>query len=254
MFARYYNSATGRFLSPDWDAKSDDPVPYAKLDNPQSLNLYSYVLNNPVDKADPDGHCIPWCTALIGAVAGGGASILVQEWNNRNNPNATLNWKEVGAAALGGAVAGGTMGLLTAPAVATTLAGTAVVSTSGLATTVGAGAVSGVVGGIVERGANGQGVNGALNAKAVVRDAAVGAGGAALGAGVEAGVDRVAGGAVRNAEAAVDRLTPGATARRVARTHSALDAAQSGLHKKAVAATAASDTAVNTADKANSQQ
>ena len=35
--ARYYNSATGRFLSPDWDAKSSDPVPYAKLDDPQSL-------------------------------------------------------------------------------------------------------------------------------------------------------------------------------------------------------------------------
>ena len=50
MFARYYNSATGRFLSPDWDAKVDDPVPYAKLDNPQKLNLYSYVLNNPVGK------------------------------------------------------------------------------------------------------------------------------------------------------------------------------------------------------------
>ena len=41
MFARYYNPATGRFLSPDWDAKSDNPVPYAKLDNPQSLNLYA---------------------------------------------------------------------------------------------------------------------------------------------------------------------------------------------------------------------
>ena len=26
MFARYYNSATGRFLSPDWSAK-EDPVP-----------------------------------------------------------------------------------------------------------------------------------------------------------------------------------------------------------------------------------
>jgi len=57
MFARYYNSATGRFLSPDWDAKGDDPVPYAKLDNPQSLNLYSYVYNNPLLRADPDGHC-----------------------------------------------------------------------------------------------------------------------------------------------------------------------------------------------------
>jgi RHS repeat-associated protein len=55
MFARYYNSATGRFLSPDWSAKYE-PVPYAKLDNPQSLNLYSYVLNNPVALADQDGH------------------------------------------------------------------------------------------------------------------------------------------------------------------------------------------------------
>ena len=56
MFARYYNSSTGRFLSPDWDTKSSDPVPYAKLDDPQSLNLYGYVGNNPVGRADPDGH------------------------------------------------------------------------------------------------------------------------------------------------------------------------------------------------------
>jgi len=58
MFARYYNSATGRFLSPDWSAK-EEPVPYAKLDNPQSLNLYAYVRNNPLAKADPDGHAPP---------------------------------------------------------------------------------------------------------------------------------------------------------------------------------------------------
>jgi len=55
MFARYYNSATGRFLSPDWSAK-EEPVPYAKLDNPQTLNLYEYVGNNPVGRADADGH------------------------------------------------------------------------------------------------------------------------------------------------------------------------------------------------------
>jgi RHS repeat-associated protein len=35
---RYYASSMGRFLSPDWSAKIM-PVPYAKLDNPQSLNL-----------------------------------------------------------------------------------------------------------------------------------------------------------------------------------------------------------------------
>jgi RHS repeat-associated protein len=67
MFARYYNSATGRFLSPDWSAK-EDPVPYAKLDNPQSLNLYSYVWNNPLSNADPDGHECKPCEAFYNAV------------------------------------------------------------------------------------------------------------------------------------------------------------------------------------------
>jgi RHS repeat-associated protein len=38
--ARYYASTMGRFMSPDWAAKAM-PVPYAKLSNPQSLNLYS---------------------------------------------------------------------------------------------------------------------------------------------------------------------------------------------------------------------
>ena len=53
--ARYYASSMGRFLSPDWSAKIM-PVPYAKLGNPQSLNLYSYVWNNPLSRNDPDGH------------------------------------------------------------------------------------------------------------------------------------------------------------------------------------------------------
>jgi RHS repeat-associated protein len=54
--ARYYASTMGRWLSPDWSAKAE-PVPYAKLDDPQSLNLYSYVRNNPLSRADADGHC-----------------------------------------------------------------------------------------------------------------------------------------------------------------------------------------------------
>jgi hypothetical protein len=46
----------GRFLSPDWSAKAE-PVPYAKLDNPQTLNLYAYLRNNPLAGVDADGHC-----------------------------------------------------------------------------------------------------------------------------------------------------------------------------------------------------
>jgi RHS repeat-associated protein len=57
--ARYYSSAMGRFMSPDWSAK-EDPVPYAQLDDPQSLNLYSYVLNNPLTREDADGHWPDW--------------------------------------------------------------------------------------------------------------------------------------------------------------------------------------------------
>jgi RHS repeat-associated protein len=54
--ARYYSSGVGVWMSPDWSAKVE-PIPYAKLDNPQSLDLYGYVLNNPLSQSDPDGHC-----------------------------------------------------------------------------------------------------------------------------------------------------------------------------------------------------
>ena len=53
--ARYYASSMGRFLSPDWSAKVA-PVPYAKLGDPQTLNLYAYVGNNPLSRFDKDGH------------------------------------------------------------------------------------------------------------------------------------------------------------------------------------------------------
>jgi len=54
--ARYYGSSLGRFMTPDWAAKPID-VPYADFGNPQSLNLYSYVKNNPTTTRDEDGHC-----------------------------------------------------------------------------------------------------------------------------------------------------------------------------------------------------
>src|SRR5258708_18793994 len=51
----------------DWAAKPTD-VPYANFGNPQSLNLYSHVENNPTTVGDADGHC-PWCLVVAGAVA-----------------------------------------------------------------------------------------------------------------------------------------------------------------------------------------
>jgi len=55
----------GRFMTADWAAKPT-AVPYANYGNPQSLNLYSYVENNPTTAADLDGH---------GQCTGGGSGI-----------------------------------------------------------------------------------------------------------------------------------------------------------------------------------
>jgi RHS repeat-associated protein len=51
--ARYYASSMGRWLSPD-------PLylELHRLTDPQQLNLYSYVRNNPLSLTDPDGHDI----------------------------------------------------------------------------------------------------------------------------------------------------------------------------------------------------
>lgn len=43
-------------MTPDWAAKPTT-VPYAMFGDPQTLNLYAYVGNNPMSRADADGHC-----------------------------------------------------------------------------------------------------------------------------------------------------------------------------------------------------
>jgi RHS repeat-associated protein len=106
--ARYYASTMARFMSPDWSAASV-PVPYASLDDPQTLNLYGYVRNNPISKVDADGHCPNCATALIGGFIGAGVNVGITYFTN---PNATRADYE-GAAASGfitGAVAGFTGG------------------------------------------------------------------------------------------------------------------------------------------------
>lgn len=44
-------------MSPDWAANAE-AVPYANLENPQTLNLYGYVGNNPLTNVDSTGHFI----------------------------------------------------------------------------------------------------------------------------------------------------------------------------------------------------
>ena len=53
--ARYYTSRFGRWLSADW-SNVPVPVPYANLTNPQTLNLYAMVSDDPESFADLDGH------------------------------------------------------------------------------------------------------------------------------------------------------------------------------------------------------
>jgi RHS repeat-associated protein len=54
--ARYYSSTLGRFVSADWSV-SPEPIPYADFGDPQSLNLFTYVGNNPLTNVDSNGHC-----------------------------------------------------------------------------------------------------------------------------------------------------------------------------------------------------
>ena len=64
--ARHYSSTQGRFTTPDEFAggptelfvavAAHNPTFYAELAEPQSLNKYTYCLNNPYKFVDPDGH------------------------------------------------------------------------------------------------------------------------------------------------------------------------------------------------------
>jgi RHS repeat-associated protein len=73
MGARWYDADLGRWLSPD----SIVPQP----ENPQTLNRFAYVNNNPVRYTDPSGHCI-WDLCIVEGIglvelaALGGAAFL----------------------------------------------------------------------------------------------------------------------------------------------------------------------------------
>jgi len=124
--ARSYASNMGRWMSPDW-ADKPEAVPYSDLEDPQSLNLYGYVRNNPLSHADADGHCCDWSDvrdfALGAANAYGSDNLFGAGRMEQTSPSGRIG------AAVGDAAAtvtgtlemlgGGGEALVTSPAAAT---------------------------------------------------------------------------------------------------------------------------------------
>ena len=222
-------------------------MPYADLTDPQTLNQYAYVSNNPLAHPDADGHC-PWCIgALIGGVGGATASVISQKWSH---PDRNLNWKQVGAAAIGGAVAGGTLGLATAPAVLVTALGGETVLETGAAVSIGAAAGSGALGGVAERAVTSGGdPNAAIGTPGqIVTDAVVGASVQGIsGAAVDPAVKELttAGRAVAVGEAKIARG---------AKPSPGLPKRQAQLGTQQEVATGALGAGVGTANRATQQQ
>ena len=75
--ARWYDPQLGRFIS------ADTIVPYPR--NPQNLNAYAYVLNNPLRYVDPSGHVChdPGMDAAFPGNCDGGTTIITNAvWKN----------------------------------------------------------------------------------------------------------------------------------------------------------------------------
>ncbi|HEY1731439.1 MAG TPA: RHS repeat-associated core domain-containing protein, partial [Terriglobales bacterium] len=104
--ARFYKGDMSRFFSPDW-ASSPEPVPYSKLDHPQSLNLYTYVQNNPTSFRDADGHDCDSCVSAMTFL-----SAFANAWSSDNAFGAGRQDQNTQAGSLG-AEAGDTAAMVT---------------------------------------------------------------------------------------------------------------------------------------------
>ena len=127
--ARQYDCEFSRFLQ-------TDPV-IADIYNPQNLNRYAYVLNNPYKYVDPNGESPLLATALIGAGIGTIGSITYQLATTGE-----VNAKQVAISAGAGAIAG-----LTGFGVATAISSAIGSSATSMAASIGVGALSGSVAG-----------------------------------------------------------------------------------------------------------
>ena len=144
MNGRLYDPIVGRFLSPD---------NYVQLpDFSQSLNRYSYCLNNPLKYTDPDGE-IAWF--VVAAFAGGVFNVAFN-MDNINDAGDFFKYFGVGAAA---GVAGGYVGNLVTGAIATG----GIIGTSGIYGGLLIGGASGATSGFILGGGNSWIINGNFN-------------------------------------------------------------------------------------------
>jgi RHS repeat-associated protein len=119
--ARYYNPDLTRFMQPDTVTQD--------VYNPQNLNRYAYVLNNPLKYTDPTGHIIPF---LFAAIVIAGVAAEVGYLSSTDNPTleGTLFHGWVGGTSA--AVSGGATTYATSAGVgATALVATGGVSSAG---------------------------------------------------------------------------------------------------------------------------
>ena len=171
--ARYYDPRIGIWTTPD-PILSDymQGATNRGVFLPQNLALYSYSWGNPVTIRDPNGKCPICLGALVGGVIGGGVYLA----------RAAITGGDVTLRGAAGAVVGGAV------------SGTVAVLTGGtsLVAQIGAGAASGVAGGIASRAIETGDLKQTLDPKAVLLDAALGGvgGGAAYGIGKGVGALR----------------------------------------------------------------
>jgi RHS repeat-associated protein len=133
--ARYYSPAQGRFIT-------QDPFP-GYLNQPSTLNPYTYVTNDPATLTDPSGKNPFLIAAGLGGLIGAGIDVGVQLFAMRPSSLGQalrcLNWGQVGVSFGAGAIAGLT-GF-------TVFGGMTALLGTGLMANVASGAVAGILAG-----------------------------------------------------------------------------------------------------------